>query len=437
MVEDGKPLKWTYVNGFGEQDKSNVTDQDILSSIRFDKTGDYLSVGDRGGRIIVFKRLIHKKRPHLIDYGYFTEFQSHEQEFDVLKSMDIDEKINQIEWVNMGGRGLQLLTTNDKTVKLWKIYNKEEPKYYHFNIDERKPGKEIGHLRVPKVKKGQKMINQKVIRTFGKAHEHHINSLSLSMDNENFLSADDLRVNIWNIETATDVFCFVDIPAANLEELSEVITAAKFHPVNPALFAFSSSKGVIKLCDLRKNSSYEDSAQTYEIVEDPGKKNFFSEIINSVSDIMFLKNANFILSRDYLTTKVWDMRKTNMPVSTHRVTSYLEKRLCDLYESENIFDKFEIVGSPDSKFFVTGSYSNQFHVIDRFGTCNVTLEASFGNKRNAATGSYWYYADKQTAAPPNLNFNQKVSQHTWHPFTNTVAVANHNCLFIYNGNPQP
>jgi hypothetical protein len=33
------------------------------------------------------------------EYKFYTEFQSHEAEFDYLKSLEIEEKINQIEWL--------------------------------------------------------------------------------------------------------------------------------------------------------------------------------------------------------------------------------------------------------------------------------------------------------------------------------------------------
>lgn len=36
-----------------------------------------------------------------------------------------------------------------------------------------------------------------------------------------------------------------------MEELTEVITAAEFHPVECNLFVYSSSKGTIRLCDMR------------------------------------------------------------------------------------------------------------------------------------------------------------------------------------------
>lgn len=43
----------------------------------------------------------------------------------------------------------------------------------------------------------------------------------------------------------------VDIKPANMEELTEVITSAEFHPQQCHTFAYSSSKGSIRLCDMR------------------------------------------------------------------------------------------------------------------------------------------------------------------------------------------
>lgn len=51
---ESKPLNLLSLNVLGESDPSNITKQDLLSSIAFDKQGSMLSVGDRGGRVIVF-----------------------------------------------------------------------------------------------------------------------------------------------------------------------------------------------------------------------------------------------------------------------------------------------------------------------------------------------------------------------------------------------
>ena len=37
-----------------------------------------------------------------------------------------------------------------------------------------------------------------------------------------------------------------------MEELTEVITAAVFHPQHCNIFAYSTSKGAVKLCDMRQ-----------------------------------------------------------------------------------------------------------------------------------------------------------------------------------------
>ncbi len=56
----------------------------------------------------------------------------------------------------------------------------------------------------------------------------------------------------------------------------------------------------------------------FEEEEDPANKSFFSEIIASISDIKFSKDGRFILSRDYLTLKLWDLRVENRPYKTIR-----------------------------------------------------------------------------------------------------------------------
>lgn len=91
--------QWVYINGLGERDQNNVTESDVLTAISFDKTGEYLAVGDKGGRVIVF-RYNELKNSRYFDYRYFTEIQSHEPEFDHLKSIELDEKINSIEFTN-------------------------------------------------------------------------------------------------------------------------------------------------------------------------------------------------------------------------------------------------------------------------------------------------------------------------------------------------
>lgn len=120
---------------------------DVLSAVEFDETGQFLATGDKGGRIVVFERAESKvcsrsrvvrlcfahvtwccggsvqsngrgagrgagRRRNTCEYRFFTEFQSHEAEFDYLKSLEIEEKINQIRWCKSSNSALFLLSTN-------------------------------------------------------------------------------------------------------------------------------------------------------------------------------------------------------------------------------------------------------------------------------------------------------------------------------------
>ena len=128
---------------------------DTLTTVQFDATGEYLATGDKGGRIVVFQRDTpsgssvrrRRARPASGDrrercpnsrrasdtrdlerararapsqasirqpckYKVFAEFQSHEPEFDYLKSLEIEEKINQITFCRPVNGAVFLLSTN-------------------------------------------------------------------------------------------------------------------------------------------------------------------------------------------------------------------------------------------------------------------------------------------------------------------------------------
>lgn len=122
-----------------------------------------------------------------------------------------------------------------------------------------------------------------------------------------------------------------------------MITNVDYHPERSDIFMFSSSKGYISLCDLRISSNSEKFSTIFAIEEEPSRKHFFTDIIHSVSRAKFSPtNHNLVFSRDYISVHLWDIRNTKMPFKSYNVTDYLEKKLCEVYESETIFDKFDL-----------------------------------------------------------------------------------------------
>lgn len=359
---------------FGDKADIVVTEADIITAVEFDRRGDYLATGDRGGRVVLFERNNGKH----CEYKFLTEFQSHDAEFDYLKSLEIEEKINQIKWLRPTQKSHFLLSTNDKTIKLWKIYEKNVKLVSENNLSEGLAVKKnygpnngngsakavltLQNLRLPKLSQHDKIIAAAPKRTFSNAHTYHINSISISSDQETFISADDLRVNLWNLDIPDQSFNIVDIKPANMEELTEVITSAEFHPEHCNLFMYSSSKGTIKLCDMRQNALCDYKTKTFEEFLDPVNHNFFTEITSSISDVKFSPNGRYIASRDYLTVKIWDVNMNKKPLKTINIHDQLKERLSDTYENDAIFDKFEVCFSGDSSSVMTGSYNNNFMI---------------------------------------------------------------------------
>ncbi|KAA0720416.1 B beta isoform PP2A subunit [Triplophysa tibetana] len=445
----------------------DICPTDIISTVEFNSTGELLATGDKGGRVVVFQREQESKnQPHRRgEYNVYSTFQSHEPEFDYLKSLEIEEKINKIRWLPQQNAAYFLLSTNDwkvfpdpnitptdsslpcwhsspcpdKTVKLWKISERDKrPEGYNLKDEEgriRDPST-ITALRVPVMTPMDLMVDATPRRIFSNAHTYHINSISVNSDYETYMSTDDLRINLWNLEITNQSFNIVDIKPANMEELTEVITAAEFHPNQCNILVYSSSKGSIRLCDMRESALCDNHSKLFEEPEDPSNRSFFSEIISSISDVKFSHSGRYLMTRDYLTVKVWDVNMENKPLETYQVHDYLRSKLCSLYENDCIFDKFECVWNGTDSVLMTGSYNNFFRMFDRNTKRDVTLEASRENSkprailkpRKVCVGGK---RRKDEISVDSLDFSKKILHTAWHPSENIIAVAATNNLYIF------
>jgi len=275
---DDSVLTFVFTRCFGDKgDVEDITEADIISTVEFDQTGNYLATGDKGGRVVLFERNETKKT---CEYKFHTEFQSHEPEFDYLKSLEIEEKINKIKWCKRQNQSHYLLSTNDKTIKLWKVFEKSLKVVAENNLSsELTPGgasgangggpvrypnqhfRSVADLKFPRMTHHDTVVAAVPRKVYANAHAYHINSISVNSDGETFISSDDLRINLWNLNIQDQSFNIVDIKPANMEELTEVITAAEFHPTSCNWFMYASSKGTIKLADMRQKALCDEHAK--------------------------------------------------------------------------------------------------------------------------------------------------------------------------------
>jgi len=282
------------------------------------------------------------------------------------------------------------MTANDKTIKIFRMWER-----------------------------GEGDIHVKPRKVFEGAHAYNINSVSFNSDGETFITTDDLRVNLWNYNITNETFGIVDIKPDNMDELTEVITCSDFHPKNCNSFIYATSKGVVRMGDLRKSALCHTYAKEFEDT-DSDIGGFFQELVTTISDVKWSPCGNWIVSRDYLTMKVWDPRMERQPFRIVKFHDHLIPKLCDLYENDSIFDKFECCWNGNSCRLLTGSYNNNFYICDTFGTHITPMTA----------------LKPGPMVPPqphnqHLDASQKVLHTAWHPNQDIIALGAKDFGYLY------
>ncbi len=102
--------------------------------------------------------------------------------------------------------------------------------------------------------------------------------------------------------------------------------------------------------------------KVFEEPEDPSSRSFFSEIISSISDVKFSHSGRYMMTRDYLSVKVWDLNMENRPVETYQVQSRSyhcnswHSRACTVMFSEHDVSRLQLIHSSN-----TAGTSPKFH----------------------------------------------------------------------------
>ena len=168
----------------------------------------------------------------------------------------------------------------------------------------------------------------------------------------------------------------------------------------------------------------------------------FSEITSSVASATFSSDGNSIISRDYLSVKIWDVRSEARPVETIYVHEHIRGHLAELYDNDCIFDKFHCATSSNANRIITGSYNDIVHIYDRNLGVDVCIEVGRSNqsllRMNTSRDEESALIQKERhheADDRPVNFTKKALHVAMHPKGDVAAVATGSKFYIYQQSP--
>lgn len=107
-------------------------------------------------------------------------------------------------------RADQWSSDSDKTIKLWKVFDKQIKVVAENNHSDGFPTTGTGPsqppLRLPRMSTHDSITAAVPRKVYANAHAYHINSISVNSDGETYISADDLRINLWNLNISDQSF---------------------------------------------------------------------------------------------------------------------------------------------------------------------------------------------------------------------------------------
>ena len=428
--EAEETIKWEFSQRIDITD-SPMAQENNITAVRFTPAADYLAVGTQKGSIKIYQESESEGEEIGVGtnssypkYKEIYEMNSHSPYKDSLTSLDIQARIMKIIWMNniKSYSHPMLLECNEKTVKLWKLGVDKPTTYTNFNL---KPPyaidsslsvrthytastNESSGPNTPSPTQGESILNFtemknqnsmsyeelkellphelrvpfctarskvcKLMRTYDKGHPLKIHSISLCSDEEHFLTADEVYINLWNLNITNEAYRILHFPYTLTDDPELIITSACFHPKDPNLLLYSSSEGDINLGDLRTRSSLRRGAIYFKY--SPPKPNFFTDILSHIFCAKFTdvdsvevdspSSPYTFYAKEYTSIRIWDIRANKEPLISIPITDYLVQKLLWIYENDLFYDKFHFTESHIGKkeMLSTGAYGGLLHISD-------------------------------------------------------------------------
>lgn len=206
----------------------------------------------------------------------------------------------------------------------------------------------------------------------------------------------------------------------------EGINCCQLHPKHDSIFLYGMSKGSLRVGDLRVSSSVDTNSVCYRPSSCNRQQNVLIDMISSISSAVFAKNGKYLISRDFLTVKIWDVCNTKKPLNCITINEGIKSKLGEMVENDSIYDQFTVSASNDSATVLTGSYNNCFHIMDTESGANSQYELNYKKLTICRP------IDKNTPPLTKMDYSKKVLASDFNPAQSVVALASLNCFYTYS-----
>ncbi|KYQ91149.1 hypothetical protein DLAC_08062 [Tieghemostelium lacteum] len=381
------------MNDKNNNGKYNLPNE-IITALEIDHTSNYIAVGYSNGSIAILKLLANSITSHNHNHNNnnnnnhnkgYNNGNEDEDDNDVLFSMEIDNdnkhqlvknninnvnisttktktttdtsrnknykillyfqahdsQVIQIQWLRGNCSSKMILSSSVSSTKYWRI---QEPLQYYSN---------------------QKVTKLRLKRTFEHIEIFNLNSISLNSDGNTFLSSDEFRIYLWDLNQNKECFNIIDLKPNNIQLLNEIIRVSEFHPKECNLLIYGTSRGSINLCDMRESALVNSSSKVFGgykgKITTTQHPSIFSSYLDPILDLKFSYDGRLIASRTLDTLSIWDIAQDSQPLSTVNLynESNLLPKLYDMHESSAHVDRFQCRFLSDNKTIVTGSYDQK------------------------------------------------------------------------------
>jgi len=126
-------------------------------------------------------------------------------------------------------------------------------------------------FQVPVLKPTDLMVEVRPRRVFSNGHTYHVNSISVNSDGETYLSADDLRINMWHLgitDRSFSILCNHDLLCLSRTVFSFNLTITNASSCYSSLF---SSPLIFSCVTQSLNAGCSSGVKEYEITQTPQK----------------------------------------------------------------------------------------------------------------------------------------------------------------------